>query len=413
MGRKKKEQRKSSSSEDDETDESSSSSSNGKEQALPKQRKKQIEKEKDREKMRETHQDRNMERSRWESPDRRKRKHSPSSGQNRSEERRRGQRVRQDGSEARTKWDKNDRERESEKESDKRRKEDRKREREVPERTGRNENNRENRPEERFEGRRQNERKSPRREERNRGFDERERRGRGGNDRGGRRGGRGNRFGNNDGPWNKFDDSRMKTEPSPEWGRGEMKKEEDGKPVDKEKPNFEPSGKLTEDANTVNGVVIKYTEPLEARKPKRRWRLYPFKGEKALPTLYVHRQSAYLMGRDRKVADIPLDHPSCSKQHAALQFRLVPFQREDGGEGKRIRPYLIDLESANGTSVNDVKLEARRYHELMERDVLRFGFSSREYVLLHEQSKDDALDDDVPPPAPAPVRKILREALRT
>ncbi|KZC04160.1 PREDICTED: smad nuclear-interacting protein 1 [Dufourea novaeangliae] len=193
-----------------------------------------------------------------------------------------------------------------------------------------------------------------------------------------------------------FEDMKAKMEPSPEWGKPTIKTEPKPNPQDKEKPNFELSGKLTEDANTVNGVVIKYSEPPDARKPKRRWRLYPFKGEKALPTLYVHRQSAYLMGRDRKIADIPLDHPSCSKQHAVLQYRLVSFQREGGGEGRRLRPYLIDLESANGTFVNNVKLEPRRYHELLERDVLRFGFSSREYVLLHEHSKDDSLDDDVP-----------------
>ncbi|XP_011637651.1 smad nuclear-interacting protein 1 [Pogonomyrmex barbatus] len=185
------------------------------------------------------------------------------------------------------------------------------------------------------------------------------------------------------------EETKIKKESSVDWGKSTVKE-------DKDKPNFELSGKLTEDMNTVNGVIIKYSEPQDAKKPKRRWRLYPFKGEKALPTLYIHRQSAYLMGRDRKVADIPLDHPSCSKQHAALQYRLVSYQKEGGIEGRRIRPYIIDLESANGTFVNNVKLEPRRYHELLEKDVIRFGFSTREYVLLHEHSKDDSFDDDVP-----------------
>lgn len=35
--------------------------------------------------------------------------------------------------------------------------------------------------------------------------------------------------------------------------------------------------------------------------------------------------------------------------------------------------------------------------ELLERDVVKFGFSQREYVLLHENSKDDAQDDDQEP----------------
>lgn len=152
---------------------------------------------------------------------------------------------------------------------------------------------------------------------------------------------------------------------------------------------------MTEEANTVNGIVIKYAEPPEARKPKRRWRLYPFKGEQVLPTLYIHRQSCFLIGRDRKICDIPVDHPSCSKQHAALQYRLVNYEREDGMVGKRIRPYVIDLESSNGTYVNNQRIDSKKYVELLEKDVIKFGFSSREYVLLHENSQEDAQDDNV------------------
>ena len=41
--------------------------------------------------------------------------------------------------------------------------------------------------------------------------------------------------------------------------------------------------------------------------------------------IYLHRQSAYLIGRLAHVCEIPVDHPSCSKQHAALQFRYNYF----------------------------------------------------------------------------------------
>jgi len=61
--------------------------------------------------------------------------------------------------------------------------------------------------------------------------------------------------------------------------------------------------------------------------------------------------------------------------------------------GKRVRPYVIDLESSNGTFVNNNKIEPRRYVELREKDVLKFGFSSREYVLLHDQSQVDLPED--------------------
>lgn len=161
----------------------------------------------------------------------------------------------------------------------------------------------------------------------------------------------------------------------------------------KDQPNFELSGKLTEDTNTYKGVVIKYNEPPEARKPKKRWRLYPFKNDEALKPFHMHRQSAYLFGRDRLIADIPVDHPSCSKQHAVYQYRMVPYEK-DGRKAHKIAPYIIDLESANGTFVNNKKIEPRRYVELMEKDVIKFGFSSREYVLLHDRSNTAEVESD-------------------
>ncbi|NXJ88864.1 SNIP1 protein, partial [Corythaixoides concolor] len=171
--------------------------------------------------------------------------------------------------------------------------------------------------------------------------------------------------------------------------------------ANKEKPSFELSGALLEDTNTFRGVVIKYSEPPEARIPKKRWRLYPFKNDEFLPVMYIHRQSAYLLGRHRRIADIPIDHPSCSKQHAVFQYRLVEYTRADGSVGRRVRPYIIDLGSGNGTFLNNQRIEPQRYYELKEKDVLKFGFSSREYVLLHESSdkseantKDDDDDDE-------------------
>uniref|UniRef100_A0A0K0DGC7 FHA domain-containing protein n=1 Tax=Angiostrongylus cantonensis TaxID=6313 RepID=A0A0K0DGC7_ANGCA len=154
--------------------------------------------------------------------------------------------------------------------------------------------------------------------------------------------------------------------------------------------NLGVSGKLAEDTNMYRGVLIKYNEPPEAKKPTLRWRLYPFKGDEALPVLHIHRQSAYLIGRDRKIADLPIDHPSCSKQHAVLQYRSVPFERVDGTKARRVLPYIIDLGSSNGTFLNGSKIEPQRYVELKEKDVLKFGFSTREFVVLNEKSAGGA-----------------------
>jgi smad nuclear-interacting protein 1 len=172
-----------------------------------------------------------------------------------------------------------------------------------------------------------------------------------------------------------------------------IKKEEPGEgeeAKEKEGINLGLSGALTKDVNTFNGIVIKYSEPPEARVPKRRWRFYQFKGDEVMPTLHIHRQSAYLIGRDRKVCDIPVDHPSCSKQHAAFQYRLISKKKQDGTEGNRVLPYIIDLGSSNGTFLNNNRIEPQRYYELKEKDVIKFGYSTREYVLLHENSEDEA-----------------------
>jgi hypothetical protein len=86
--------------------------------------------------------------------------------------------------------------------------------------------------------------------------------------------------------------------------------------------------------------------------PKIKWRLYPFRGDEALPALHIHRSSSYLIGKEKKVSshvlplriwsacsgldlhlnailthqitlhavrqvcDIFMAHPSISKQHA-------------------------------------------------------------------------------------------------
>lgn len=51
------------------------------------------------------------------------------------------------------------------------------------------------------------------------------------------------------------------------------------------------------------------------------------------------------------------------------------------------RPFIIDLESANGTFVNGTKIPPTRYYELKLSDVLKFGASTREFVLLHESAE--------------------------
>jgi smad nuclear-interacting protein 1 len=160
----------------------------------------------------------------------------------------------------------------------------------------------------------------------------------------------------------------------------------DGKPVEKEKPNYEPTGLLAKEANTVAGTttVLKYHEPPEARKPpsSQQWRIYVFKGKQLLDTIYLHNRSAWLLGRDEKVTDYYIEHPSASKQHAVIQFRYISKMDEFGTKTGKVKPYLIDLDSANGTQLNGKKIVPSRYIEVMNDDVIVFGDSEREYVVM-------------------------------
>uniref|UniRef100_A0AC34FW40 FHA domain-containing protein n=1 Tax=Panagrolaimus sp. ES5 TaxID=591445 RepID=A0AC34FW40_9BILA len=233
-------------------------------------------------------------------------------------------------------------------------------------------------------------------------------------------------------PWNEF--------PAPKPHDPNSGKPKEEEPVEKEKPSLKPSGKLLEDTNMVNGVVVKYVEPPEAKAPKVMWQLHPFRNQEGkdpeplpvmhihrrscyligrdrknqegkdpepLPVMHIHRRSCYLIGRDRKVVQFPMacffynkylslkklyvlnikiilqDHPSCSKQHAALQFRSLPYTKVTGERSRRTKPYIIDLESANGTFLNEDKLEPTRYYELKHGDEIKFGFSSRSFVVLN------------------------------
>ncbi|KAK2044312.1 SMAD/FHA domain-containing protein [Colletotrichum somersetense] len=165
------------------------------------------------------------------------------------------------------------------------------------------------------------------------------------------------------------------------------KGEEPEKP--KEKPNLRTTGLLAAASNSVQqadgtSIVLKYHEPAEARKPPARdqWRLFVFKGADIVDTVDLSARSCWLVGREAAVVDLAAEHPSISKQHAVIQFRHVEKRNEFGDRIGKVKPYLIDLESANGTVLNGDKISDSRYYELRDKDMIKLGHSTREYVLM-------------------------------
>jgi smad nuclear-interacting protein 1 len=158
---------------------------------------------------------------------------------------------------------------------------------------------------------------------------------------------------------------------------------------EKQKPSLAPTGLLAAASNSVaqndgTSIILKYHEPAEARKPpaKDEWKLFVFKGADILETIELSKRSCWLVGRELAVADMAAEHPSISKQHAVIQFRYIEKKNEFGDRTGKVKPYIIDLESANGTLLNKEEIPPSRYLELRDKDMIQFGHSTREYVLM-------------------------------
>lgn len=170
-----------------------------------------------------------------------------------------------------------------------------------------------------------------------------------------------------------------------------------------QKPDYNPSGLLKSmdatgrtgrdsDPRLSNGPIIKYAQPSNAKlpPPTENWTLFVYKDGVEVEMYRLTESTCWFIGRDRSLATlfsfIPTDHPSCSKQHAVIQFRSRKQGEINGnGVGEEVLPYLLDLESANGTRLNGNQIDSRRFYELQSRDVVQFGFSSRQYVIVKQE----------------------------
>jgi smad nuclear-interacting protein 1 len=144
-----------------------------------------------------------------------------------------------------------------------------------------------------------------------------------------------------------------------------------------QRPSFEPSGILAKHSNSRASKALKYTEPPDAHRPTTHWRVFIFKDEEEYDPIDLHTSSFYLIGRDIDMVDILVANPSASKQHAAFQFRM---------RNGKVCLYIIDLQSTNGTFLNDEQIQDSRYYQVRNKDVITFGQSKRKYVMIEGES---------------------------
>jgi pSer/pThr/pTyr-binding forkhead associated (FHA) protein len=86
-------------------------------------------------------------------------------------------------------------------------------------------------------------------------------------------------------------------------------------------------------------------------------------------------RSYLILGRQPDIVDIQLDHQSISRQHAVLQYR------EDGAL------MLLDLHSVQGTFHNKIQLSPGVYQRLYVGDIIKFGASTRFYIVCGPETE--------------------------
>ena len=176
-------------------------------------------------------------------------------------------------------------------------------------------------------------------------------------------------------------------------------------------PIFKPSGILEMESHGSNSsssdksranetFTLKYIEPPNAISPYSFWEkhhepmdkrplirgiLYKAGKEELVSEYNLELRSSYIIGREPRrgnvtepsdsdssssevktqvMANIKIPDPGCSKQHCVIQF----LEKND-----TLIPYIMDLDSTNGTTLNGILLPSTRYVELRSEDIIRFS----------------------------------------
>lgn len=100
----------------------------------------------------------------------------------------------------------------------------------------------------------------------------------------------------------------------------------------------------------------------------------------------LNKKKFLTLGRNAKMSDIRLDHPSISRRHAMF------------AHGSSGNVYVMDLGSSHGTFVNNKRLTNKKREALHDGDVVRFGASTREYIVKLDLDSPDEKPEIQPPP---------------
>lgn len=118
---------------------------------------------------------------------------------------------------------------------------------------------------------------------------------------------------------------------------------------------------------------VPYEEPPWSGVPDRAYSFQVLKSGVIVQTINLDKPFT-VVGR-KEDCDIVMDHPSISRYHAVVQYRLVPGEQVKSGF------YLYDLDSTHGTFVNKNQVRPRSYTRINVGHIVKFGGSTRGYIL--------------------------------
>lgn len=126
---------------------------------------------------------------------------------------------------------------------------------------------------------------------------------------------------------------------------------------------------------------LRYEEPCWGRAPPDApYSLEVLKGGAVVDTVPLKERSFFVVGR-LPGCDVALQHPSISRHHAVLQYRGRPHGGTPAEGVGDTGFYVHDLGSTHGTVVNKNKIPPKTFIRLRVGHVLKFGGSTRLFVL--------------------------------
>ncbi|KAK7904515.1 hypothetical protein WMY93_017122 [Mugilogobius chulae] len=170
--------------------------------------------------------------------------------------------------------------------------------------------------------------------------------------------------------------ARVKDTSNPNKPSDSVKTKHESKP--KVLPKGPPPGKFP---------PLPYTEPTWGSEPPDiPYSIEILKNGAIVNTIPLKGKSFFVVGR-LPVCDVSLEHPSISRYHAIIQYRGESGETETVGEEKGF--YVQDLGSTHGTVVNKNKIPPKTYIRLKVGHVLKFGGSTRLFILQGPESDEE------------------------